>query len=205
MDSIEWDAADVGKEKYGFVETRTRITKTSTTEEKKAMWMPFVAPINGLGPFPWGLASKEVLESLGFNLMHRPFGPICRAPCANGDFSKRSVSTAEASDLLTDFLKVKGEKMTSHSLKTTTLVWAARFGLSDRSRAILGHHSIKDQSMACYTAVTSSLAMLLNIKNGKFKPDSTRSGWLASRLDRLQFPRPRNNHSCLSCAPDPLA
>lgn len=194
VDSIEWDVADVGKEKYGFVETRTRITKTSTTEEKKTMWMPFVAPINGLGPFPWGLAWKEVLESLGFNLMHRPFGPICRAPCANGDFSKRSVSTAEASDLLTDFLKVKGEKMTSHSLKTTTLVWAARFGLSDRSRAILGHHSIKDQSMACYsrdllTGPTRELcAMLLNIKNGKFKPDSTRSGWLASRLDRLQFP-----------------
>ena len=191
VDSIEWDVADVGKEKFGFVETRTRITKTSTTEEKKTMWMPFVAPINGLGPFPWGLAWKEVLESLGFNLMHRPSGPICRAPCANGDFSRRSVSTAEASDLLTDFLKVKGEKMTSHSLKTTTLV---RFGLSDRSRAILGHHSIKDQSMACYsrdllTGPTRELcAMLLNIKTGKFKPDSTRSGWLASRLDRLHFP-----------------
>ena len=151
VDRIEWDVTEVENEPFGFIETRTRITKTSTTEEKKILWMPFVAPIVGLGPQPWGLAWAEVLKELGFDLNHTPYGPICRAPCADGSFSKRTVSTSEASGLLADFLKVKDEKMHSHSLKTTTLVWAARFGLSDRSRAILGHHSIKDQSMACYS------------------------------------------------------
>ena len=195
VDRIEWDVTEVEGEPFGFIETRTRITKTSTTEEKKILWMPFVAPIVGLGPQPWGLAWAEVLKELRFNLDHSPYGPICRAPCADGSFSKRSVSTPEASGLLADFLKVKDEKMHSHSLKTTTLVWAARFGLSDRSRAILGHHSIKDQSMACYsrdllTGPTRELcAMLLNIKTGRFKPDSTRSGWLAPKLDRLHIPQ----------------
>ena len=195
VDMIEWDVTEVENEPFGFIETRTRITKTSTTEEKKILWMPFVAPIVGLGPQPWGLAWAEVLKELGFDLNHTPYGPICRAPCADGSFSKRSVSTSEASGLLADFLKVKDEKMHSHSLKSTTLIWAARFGLSDRSRAILGHHSIKDQSMACYsrdllTGPTRELcAMLLNIKTGRFKPDSTRSGWLAPRLDRLHVPQ----------------
>lgn len=33
-----------------------------------------------LGPYPWGMAWKEVLVDLGFNLMHTLYGPICRAP-----------------------------------------------------------------------------------------------------------------------------
>ena len=149
------------------------------------MYMPFVAPVVGLLESSWGMAWKNVLERLGFEIEHRPFGPLCRAPKPDGSFIKRSITTAEASAMLAGYLEVKGERMTSHSMQATTLVWAARYGLSERTRAILGHHALKEDSMACYSrdlmiAPTRELcAMLQNIRSQRFKPDSTRSGWLA--------------------------
>ena len=194
VESLEWDVVESPTGVFGFIETRTRVTKTSTTEEKKTMYMPFVAPVVGLLDSSWGMTWKNVLERLGFEIEHRPFGPLCRAPKPDGSFTKRSITTAEASAMLAGYLEVKGERMTSHSMKATTLVWAARYGLSERTRAILGHHALKEDSMACYsrdlmTAPTRELcAMLQNIRSQRFKPDSTRSGWLASRQENLHIP-----------------
>ena len=76
-----------------------------------------------------------------------------RASNADGTFTKRPLSTSEASDMLNDFLEIMGtdDETTSHSLKSTTLVWCARYGLGDKERAMLGHHAIKENSMACYS------------------------------------------------------
>ena len=194
IDKIEWDVVEVHGTVFGFIESRTRVTKTSTTEEKKTLWMPFVAPVCGVRDPSWGMAWRDVLLKLNINLDSQPFGPLCRAPSSDGSFSRRTVTSVEASGLLRDFLETKEDKVSSHSLKATTLAWSARYGLSDRSRAILGHHALKDQSMACYsrdlmTGPTRELcALLLNVKNKNFMPDSTRSGWLASHLDRLFVP-----------------
>ena len=49
---------------FGFVEGRTRIHKTSKTAEKKAVYLPFVAQIDGAGDRAWALAWKEVLEEV---------------------------------------------------------------------------------------------------------------------------------------------
>eukprot|EP00435_Cladocopium_sp_Y103_P067515 s1579_g30.t1 len=55
--------------------------------------------------------------------------------------------------MLNDFLKLTDtdDATSSHSLKATTLVWAARYGIDDDSRAMLGHHSIQNKSVACYS------------------------------------------------------
>ena len=194
IEMLEWDVVETPTGWFGFIETKTRVTKTSTTEEKKTMYMPFVAPVIGLSENAWGMTWKSVLERLGFEIEHRPFGPLCRAPRPDGSFTKRSITTAEASAMLGGYLGLKGERMTSHSMKATTLVWSARYGLTERTRAILGHHALKEDSMACYsrdlmTGPTRELcAMLQNIRCDRFKPDATRSGWLASRQETLQIP-----------------
>ena len=158
---------------FGFVEARTRVHKTGGTEEKKAMYMPFVAPILGIHKEPWALTWRSVLEKIGFDWQGRPLGPLCRAPAGNGSFSKRSLTSQECAGILNALLglKQKGDvKVSSHSLKTTLLAWAARYGLnvlSGPTRDLCG--------------------MLLNIRNQKFNPDSTRSGWLAENLDELRI------------------
>ena len=83
------------------------------------MYMPFVAPVVGLLESSWGMAWKNVLERLGFEIEHRPFGPLCRAPKPDGSFIKRSITTAEALAMLAGYLEVKGERMTSHSMQAT--------------------------------------------------------------------------------------
>ena len=66
--------------------------------------------------------------------------------------SARSVTSKEISDFLNSALELEGDKcVTSHSLKRTTLAWASKYGLPEPTRAMLGHHEIPGQSMACYS------------------------------------------------------
>ena len=70
----------------------------------------------------------------------------------------------------------------SHSLKRTTLAWASKYGLPEPTRAMLGHHEIPGQSMACYSRdllarpLSQYQSMLMNIRHGFFLPDESRSG-----------------------------
>jgi hypothetical protein len=174
MQSLELDVIQVHDGKFGFWEGRTRIHKTSSSVERKAMFMPYVAPIRGIGIEPWGLAWAETLKELHLFPRHEPFGPICRAPTADGEFTKRALTTAEASSMLNAFLEIENtpRATTSHSLKATTLVWAARFGIDDKCRAMLGHHALKEHSLACYLRdmlakpLRDLAGLLLNIQLG---------------------------------------
>lgn len=188
--SIEFDVIDTTDGKFGFVEVRSRVHKTGGTEEKKALFMPFVAPIAGVTERPWALAWKEAMEALGFNLWRKPYGAICRAPSASGTFGVRPVSTAEITNMLNGFLGHKEGSLlrtTSHSMKDTLLAWCARYGIDETSRTLLGHHSLQNNTMACYsrdlmTGPTRLLsAMILNVRLGNFLPDATRSGWMSSK------------------------
>ena len=55
LDSLEFDFRVFETGIYGFIEGRTRVHKTGTSEEKKALQMPLVAPIQGLLSKPWSL------------------------------------------------------------------------------------------------------------------------------------------------------
>ena len=199
MQSLELDVIKVHDGQFGFWEGRTRIHKTSSSVERKAMFMPYVAPIRGLGVEPWGLAWAETLKELHLFPGHEPFGPICRAPTADGEFTKRALTTAEASSMLNAFLEIENSSRatTSHSLKATTLVWAARFGIDDECRAMLGHHALKEHSLACYSRdmlakpLRDLAGLLLNIQLGKFDPDGTRSGWMAGPLMEMRLEKAR--------------
>ena len=88
--------------------------------------------------------------------------------------------------MINGFIGAAGKSIatTSHSLKSTTLVWWARYGIDATSRAMLGHHSIKDKSLACYSRdllarpLRELCGMLMKIRLGHFKPDGTRSGYM---------------------------
>eukprot|EP00435_Cladocopium_sp_Y103_P051818 s3100_g16.t1 len=66
MQSLELDAIQVGDGPFGFIEAKTRIHKTSSSEERKAMFMPYAALIRGIGEVPWtmGIGMGEGLDSL---------------------------------------------------------------------------------------------------------------------------------------------
>eukprot|EP00434_Breviolum_minutum_P031926 symbB.v1.2.028233.t1/scaffold2972.1/size66174/2 len=189
LDTFEFDIIETSPGPFGFVERRSRIHKTATSEERKTPYMPFVAPIWGITATPWGVNFKLALEAVGMLVARRPYGPLCRATRPDGTFTVRALTSAEGSSMMNDYMGIKkGDvaETTSHSLKATTLVWAARFGMDEPSRLLLGHHSTKENSLACYSRdllakpLRELGVMLLSIRNGQFLPDGTRSGWMAS-------------------------
>eukprot|EP00435_Cladocopium_sp_Y103_P033131 s4531_g8.t1 len=186
MQSFFFDVIDTEFGPFGFVESRTRIYKTSNSAEKKALYLPFVAPIHGVSENPWALSWQKTLGLLGLLCEVEPYGPNCRAPTSQGGFTKRPLGTDEISSMLNDFLGITDtdQETSSHSLKATTFVWCAKYGIDDTSRAMLGHHFIKDKSLACYSRdllarpLRELCGMLLNIRRGQCNPDRTRSGYM---------------------------
>eukprot|EP00435_Cladocopium_sp_Y103_P048557 s482_g14.t1 len=104
MQSLQFDVIATESGPFGFVEARTRIHKTSNTAERKAMYMPFVAPIQGLGEEAWGLVWQDVLGRLGMLDRAEPYGPICRAPSSEGSFTRRALTSEEAGNMLNEYL-----------------------------------------------------------------------------------------------------
>ena len=194
LDSLEFDYRVFETGIYGFVEGRTRVRKTGTSEEKKALQMPLVAPIQGLLSKPWSLVWKESLEFFGLLPGDNKFGALCRPVDKDQNLFKRSVISAEASDMLRFFIQDPDacdhssvEAKTSHSLKATLLIWASRYGMDENSRTLLGHHALPGDSLACYSRdmfarpLRKLDKMLADVRTRRFIPDTTRSGWLLER------------------------
>ena len=82
----------------------------------------------------------------------------------------------------------------SHVLKGTTLAWVGKRGFSERDGLLLGHHAPGSSSLACYSRELLSAplrayrAMLRESRGNTFRPDTTRSGWLAG-CDSLELPK----------------
>ena len=183
VEYLELDSTEVNGQPFGFVGSSTRHQKTGTSALKKAMQMPLVSPVLGVSDVEWAHIWMETVMGMGLDLFQRPFGAICRAPRSDGSLSNRSVTAEEIGDFLNAALGLVGDKcVTSHSLKRTTLAWASKCGLPEPTRAMLGHHEIPGQSMACYSRdllarpLSQYQSMLMNIRHGFFLPDESRSG-----------------------------
>ena len=185
LDKLTLDISEMpGGECYGFVESCTRFQKTGTSAIKKTLQMPLVAPIAGVTQVAWAQVWFEILRSVGFDLDAEPIGALCRAPQEGGVLSKRSLTTDEVTGFVNAVLELEGSSMiTSHSFKSTTLIWAARYGMEEPLRCLLGHHEVPGRSMATYSRdllarpLAEFQGMLRNIRLNNFKPDLSRSGW----------------------------
>ena len=100
------------------------------------------------------------------------------------------MDSPEASDWLTRLLQKREPslaRVTTHSLKRTTLGWLSKLGVYGETQKLLAHHSTGALSTLAYSrdALSGPLrkleSLLHQVRTGKFCPDSTRSGyWKAS-------------------------
>ena len=187
LDDLDLDVCNTNEGPFGYVESSTRFQKTGNTATKRRLSMPLVAPIEGVTDVGWALIWFEVLDAVGFRHDASPVGALCRPPAGEG-FLRRSVTSTEIGDFMNLVLGLEGHDVfSSHSLKSTTLSWAAKYGLSEPTRTLLGHHELGSKSLTCYSRdmlarpLAEYQSMLMNIKGGHFKPDLSRSGWMASK------------------------
>ena len=177
---------DLSPSGAGYIECKTSRCKTARSKEKKRMVLPLVGPVLGVGKRPWAQAWVAARAAMGLD---GPSALLLPAPAGPGAWAARRVTTCEAGRwlrLLLEQLGREGDRpgeLGTHSLKTTTLAWCARFGLDHDTRRLLGGHVVPgDASMLTYSrdamaAPLRALERVLGaIRESCFDPDCTRSG-----------------------------
>ena len=182
-------------ESDGYIELFTRVHKSARGAVRKALFLPILIPVLGVTGTNWVVTLNDVFLECGLKLDGSIKGPLLRPPSRScpGLLCDRSVSSGECGALLRGLL---GEELeapgrdvvahTSHSMKSTSLSWAAKFGLSDFDRAVLGRHSTSTSSTtAVYSRDLSIRSVALfkeviqKISTSEFRPDAPRSQYFS--------------------------
>ena len=179
------DAHDTGTGVTGFLEARAERTKTSVTLERKIRFLPVAVPLDSLLDQSWVPVWMELREHAGLH-GDNPH-PMLPSPQMGGGWSMMPLSVGAAADWLRSLVKVESnskDRLATHSCKATMLSMAAKFGLDHSTRRLLGYHSSgRDQSLLTYSrdAMSAPLrkltAMIAAVREQKFFPDATRSGY----------------------------
>ena len=179
-----------GSEHDGITLLEARSSKFKTRRGTELL------PLCSLGSFfydtPWGLEWIAQRQAQGLGL--RPSLPAFSE--IDQTWLERPMSTGECTLYLKELLASSGflgselDELTSHSLKTTVLSWAAKSGqVSLADRRLLGHHvdsSVK--SPLTYARDESARLMLRvhslvkEIRGGRFRPDASRVWRLAMMI-----------------------
>ena len=171
-----------------FFELETQVHKSARSADAKTKLMPIVSPCLGVVDEPWVPTYLEVRKRCGLDLPMEDATHMLPAPADSSGttWHGRYLTSEEGSDFLRAILNVpkkSGRRISSHSLKSTTISWASKFGIPMESRAILARHTTALQnptvlySRDLQTPVLREYtAMLAAVKAGGFVPDASRSG-----------------------------
>ena len=139
----------------GFLEASVTRSKTSTTLERKTRLLPMVADISCLKSEPWRVTWFDLLKKAGPEL--GPDKALLPLPTTVGTCHRTPMTADRAARWLRALLyKYPGmaasevKVLGTHSLKSTGLSWAAKYGMSLQTRAILGYHSKSKGSVLVY-------------------------------------------------------
>ena len=189
MQSIHSFETDFGPD-GGFITIETCNHKAGRLAALKTRLLPILVPARGVNGDVWVKDVLQVFNDAGVNLTNPINGPLLPAPAGEaGTLMNRGLRSSEVSALLRKFVGAAepgstGEMpvVSSHSLKATTLAWAARFGLSPAVRSLLGRHSsCLNETFAVYSRdllvgpVAELQRVIDAIANDEFFPDLQRS------------------------------
>ena len=178
-----------------LLECDTLRHKTATTSEKKTTFLPYIALGSVFNQSSWAKSWMQARKDSG--LVDSSWA--MPAPNLKGGWLNRRLTTGEITLWLRDILVTNNcdveavERLSSHSLKTTMLSWAAKFGLDLQTRRILGHH-VDPEARSALTYSRDALIdaqikisdMLTVLGSGGFNPDLSR----AERLYRHRHEQP---------------
>ena len=183
-------------ESWCFLEASTRAHKGAKSAELKSRLLPIVATCRGITGDCWTKAYLEVRAKVGLKLPDFQAGPMLPAPADEEmkEWTQRPLSSEEGAEYLRHLLaapKTELRRVSTHSLKSTAMSWASKFGVSEQHRAVLARHvSTVTTATSVYSRDLLSPALrefdmlLVAIKTGDFKPDASRSGMLTPSFVR---------------------
>ena len=168
-----------------YLEARVGIHKTMQAQMHRREFLPMTPPSPGLWETNWAETRLKVREEL--QVPFHETALVMPAPQLDASAGERPLDSQEAAAWLRLLLHGDSNvnparKVSSHSLKTTMLSYAARRGLGMEIRLQLGYHTSSHKMGLTYSrdgAAASLMAleqMLCEIKTGLYSPDETRSG-----------------------------
>ena len=170
--------------KLQFIEARTGRHKTMRSQLHRHQFLPMVAPCHGVDGKDWGSVWLEVRNFLGVEWP--PEGLVMPAPGLQGQPTCRPLETQECAAWLRKIVGIqdadKSRRVSSHSLKSTFLSYAAKRGIGIPERLQLGYHTSSFQMGMVYSRDGAAASILVlerlikEIETGQFDPDNTRSG-----------------------------
>ena len=180
----------------GFLQADVRLTKTSTSAEKKAMLLPVTSIIDGIRDRDWADAWLAKRKACGLTTPGDGT-PLMPEVLVNGRFGAAPLRTSEASRWIRELFINSGwtssavKEISTHSLKATTLSWAAKHGMCLQSRTILGYHVLSSEMTTLHysrDALSGPLREMQgvydDIRSNIFKPDESRSGYFTVARNR---------------------
>ena len=183
-EKIIWDENDRGI--LTFIECSVDVHKTAHARQMKGVLLPVVAPAIGVTESNWGALWRQARQALGIK-DPQDGGVMMPAPDADMGVTDRSLESDEAGAWLRLLLygsisKLDMRRISSHSLKCTCISYATKFGASPDEILLLGYHCSGHQMAITYGRDSASPSVLLlervlkAIRDGRFRPDETRSG-----------------------------
>ena len=172
-----------------YFELVTKEHKGAKGADAKAKLLPLVAPCMGVTG-NWASKYLDLREKAGLTLPQDIAEPMLPAPSPGGEigWSSRPMSSEEGSEFLRrvlGFEKRPERRISSHSLKSTSMSWTSKYGLNFESRALLARHvSAVSNPTAVYSrdllspVLRAFSEVVMKIGGQTFEPDKTRSGML---------------------------
>eukprot|EP00435_Cladocopium_sp_Y103_P039500 s3763_g10.t1 len=168
-----------------YIEAACATHKTMHAAMYKHRMLPLVAPAWGIATESWADRWMLVRQALGIKVP--PRHALMPAPALDGSPSQRPLSATEAGAWLRTLLlgskdQPSGQKLTAHSMKSTMLSFAAKYGLSAETRLQLGYHTSGFKMVHTYSRDAAAQPLLelekvlTAVREGSFLPDCTRSG-----------------------------
>ena len=174
-----------------YIEARTGRHKTMKSQMHRHQFLPMVAPARGVDDTNWGVVWLHVRSELG--ILWPPEGLVMPAPDRFGTPTSRPLETSECAAWLRKLVGVSIEsserRVSSHSMKSTMLSYAAKRGIGVPERLQLGYHTSNFQMGMVYSRDGAAASLLIlekligEIAHGKFNPDETRSGRILEQSD----------------------
>ena len=175
-----------------FLEVNAALHKGARSLDAKSKLLPIVAPAVGINGENWGKdLSGSSSTSWPAQSERRAISLCCWLPNKGVQGWNEGYITSQE---LNHFIKrlfstsgrpIAGRKITTHSMKATTLSWCAKLGVLEEHRAILARHAKSVQGATVLysrdlitSALRSLTGVLSSIKDNGFHPDKTRSGMI---------------------------
>lgn len=177
-----------------YMEVQTQVHKGAKAADTKARLLPIVTPCLGISPRNWVVIYMQLRDICGLAPPMETDWHMLPAPSdeTGEQWSTRYVTSEEGSEFLRLVLgqaKSAQRRVSTHSLKSTAVSWASKYGLNLEVRAILARHatSLSNPTVLYSRDIISSALrefdrVLKDIRDNCFQPDRTRSGMITPRV-----------------------